>query len=127
MSAPVTHETPDQLLERLERMGLGRVKKLLSDRYFEDRAVGLVTGWVARQEQEIEDSRPKPIDPMQVALQEANRQTQQALKEAAKAQVAAKQAQVAAQRAQRQATIALVTSCVGILTAILAMFAMAIR
>lgn len=120
MSAPVASETPNQLLERLETMGLGRVKKLLADRYFEDRAVGLVNGWVARQEQAIEDRRPKPIDPMQVALQEATRQAQQALEEATKAQVAA-------QRAQRQATIALTTSCVGILAAILALFAMAIR
>ena len=107
-------------LERLEEMGLGRVKKLLAGQYFEDRAVGLVNGWVARKEQEIEDRRPKPIDQTQVAPQEATRQAHQALKEATKAQVAA-------QRAQRLATIALVTSCVGILTAILTLFDVAIR
>ena len=48
-----TLETPDQLLERLDSMGLDNAKNLLARKHFEPKAVGLVQGWVSRKEEEL--------------------------------------------------------------------------
>ena len=114
-----TLETPDEMLERLDRMGLDRVKSLLTTGHFERKTLGLVHGWVQRKEEE--KNPPAPPAPSAEEL------AQEALKTARLAVREARKMHAAAVKTRRTATIALALSGVGILLSILTLFAFAIR
>lgn len=116
-------ETPDQMLERLDRMGLKRVKSLTALGHFEKKAAPLVKGWIERRERELLGPTPEPADPdqeLRMAVEEASRQAQQA-------KAGAKAAQKAALKAQRTALIAITIAGIGAVISILSLFALAIR
>ena len=113
-----TLETPDQMLERLERMGIERVKSLLATQHFDPKTIGLVNGWIQRKE---EERNPTPAAPKTDEIaQEALKTARQAIREARKMRAAAV-------KTERMATIALVVAGAGILVSILTLFAIAIR
>jgi hypothetical protein len=116
-------ETPDQLLERLDRMGLERVKSLILRGHFEQKAMPLVKGWIQRKERELYGSAPEPVDPNQnlhAAVEQAARQAQQA-------RAGAKAAGEAASKAWRMALIAITVAAIGAVVSIMSLFALAIR
>jgi len=119
----VATETPDQLLERLDLMGLDRVKVLQSKHHFEPKARGLVQGWIDRKEEALKpppvptpevESRPDPL------VLEARRAAQKALTEA-------RAAGEAAAAARRLALVAAGLGGAGLVVAILALFATALN
>jgi len=116
-------ETPDQMLERLDRMGLERVKSLTARGHFEQKVVPLVKGWITRRERELLKSTPEPAEPdqkLRMAVEQASRQAQQAKADA-------KAAQEAALKAQRTALIAITIAALGAVVSILSLFALALR
>jgi hypothetical protein len=116
-------ETPDEMLERLDRMGLKRVKSLTALGHFEKKAAPLVKGWIERRERELLGPTPEPVDPLQelrMAIEQASRQAQQA-------KAGVKAAQEAALKAQRTAFIAITIAAIGAVMSILSLFALAIR
>jgi hypothetical protein len=118
-----TKETPDQMLERLELMGLKRVKGLITLGHFEKVAIPLVKGWIERKEQELLPSTPDPEETdqkLRMAVEQASRQAQQA-------EASAKAAQEAAIKAKRTASIAITIAVIGAVISILFLFALAIR
>ncbi|NIM01309.1 MAG: hypothetical protein GTN89_10795 [Acidobacteria bacterium] len=112
-----TLETPSQMLERLERMGLDRVKALLEKDHFDPKTIGLVAGWIKRKQ---EEENPAPTAPP------ADEVAREALKIARQAAAGARQAHVGAAKAQRMATIGLAVAGAATLVAILTLFAAAI-
>ena len=120
---PAVQETPDQLLERLDRMGLDRVKSLQSKNHFEPRARSLVQGWVDRKEEEL---RPAPA-PTPEAAPQPDPMLVEARRAANKAILDAKAAREAATAARRLALIAAGLGGAGLVVAILALFATALR
>jgi hypothetical protein len=120
---PTVTETPDQMLERLERMGLERVRALIARGHFEPKTMGLVNGWIARKEREQRGPDPAPAEPendLRVAVERGSRQSQRAA-------TGAKAAHEAAAKAQRTAWIAIIVSGSAALVSILSLFALAIR
>ena len=116
-------ETPDQLLERLELMGLKRVKGLVAQKHFEKKAIPLVKGWIERKEQELCPSTSEPAETdqnLRMAVEQASQQAQQA-------EAHAKAAQEAAIKAKRTASIAVTIAVIGAVISILFLFALAIR
>ena len=113
-----TLETPDQMLERLERMGLERVQSLLATKHFDPKTLGLVQGWIARKREE-QNPTPDGPAPEVVALE--------ALQTARKATSDVRRLHVAAAKTQRLALIALAVAGSGLLISILTLFAIAIR
>lgn len=113
-----TLETPDQMLERLERMGLDHVKNLLESNHFDPKTLGLVHGWVARK---AEEQNPTPAAPKPEAVaQEALQTARQAIREA-------RNLRVAAAKTQRLFTIAIAVAGAGFLVSVLTLFAISIR
>jgi len=112
-----TLETPNQLLERLERMGLDHAKSLLAKNHFEPKTLGLVQGWISRKEEELNPTPPAELDP---AVQEALKTARQAIREA-------RRVREAAAKTQRLAVIAIAVAGAAIAISILALFATAIR
>ncbi len=113
-----TLETPAQMLERLDRMGLERVKALVESGHFEAKTIGLVTGWIKRKEEERFPTTPEPS---------AEEVAREALKTARQAQAEARKARHAAASARRASTIALVVAGAAAVIAVLGLFAAAIR
>jgi len=113
-----TLETPDQMLERLERMGVDRVKTLMANKHFDPKTIGLVQGWIQRKIEEQNPTTPAP--PVDEVAQEALQTARQAIREARKMRAAAA-------KTQRLATIAIAVAGAGILVSILTLFAIAIR
>ena len=114
-----TLETPDQLLERLDRMGLDHVSNLLTKNHFEPKTLGLVQGWISRKEEERNPTAPAApeLDPV---VQEALRTARQAIREA-------RRVREDAAKTQRLATIAIAVASAGIVVSFLSLFAIAIR
>ncbi len=113
-----TLETPDQMLKRLDRMGLERVKSLLETDHFEPKTIGLVQGWIKRR---TEEQCPSPAAPKpEVVAQEALTAARQAIRETRKLRVAEL-------KTRRMATIAIAVSGAAFLVSILTLFASAIR
>lgn len=121
-----TTETPDQLLERLEQMGLGRARSLLVMNHFEGKAQNLVKGWIARKEEEEElkvppsPTPPAAAAPDAAAVQETIRMSRRAIREAQATR------EVVAQM-RRLNTIAIATATAAIVVSILSLFALALR
>ncbi len=113
-----TLETPDQMLERLERMGVDRVETLLESDHFDPKTLGLVHGWIKRKEEERNPTAPAPN--FEEMAQEALKTARQALHEDRKTRVVAL-------KNQRLATIAVAVAGTGLLISILTLFAIAIR
>ena len=113
-----TLETPNQMLERLDRMGLERVRALLEQDHFDPKTIGLVTGWIKRKEEERNPTPAAP--PTEEVAREALKAARQAVSEARKARVVAA-------KAQRLSTIGLAVAGAATLVAILTLFATAIR
>ena len=113
-----TLETPDQMLERLERLGLDRVQSLLTTNHFDPKTIGLVQGWVERKEEE-----QNPTPPVRTADEIA----QEALHTARQATIEARRLRAAALQTQRMAQIAIAIAGAGIAISILTLFAFAIR
>ena len=111
-------ETPDQMLERLELMGLERVKGLLAKNHFEPKTHGLVRGWVARKEEALNLSPP--------ATPEIDPAVQEAIRTARKALLATVKTREDLKKVQTQALIATVVAGAAMLVAALALFAFAI-
>ncbi len=117
-------ETPDQLLERLEQIGLGRAKSLLVMNHYEGKARNLVKGWIARKEEELK-APPAPTPPVAApppaaAVQETIRMSRRAIREAQATR------EVMAQM-RRLNTIAIATATAAIVVSILSLFAVALR
>jgi len=113
-----TLETPDQMLERLERMGVERVTTLLESNHFDPKTVGLVHGWIKGKEEAQNPTPPAPkVDEI---AEEALKTARQAIREARKLRAAAL-------KTQRLATIAIAVAGAGIFVSILTLFASAIR
>ena len=115
-----TLETPDQLIKRLEHMGLDHAKNLLARQHFERKAVGLVQGWIARKEEERNPTPPPEAAKPDPAVQEALKTARQAIREA-------RRVREAAAKTQRLATIAIAVASAGIVVSILSLFAIAMR
>ena len=115
-----TLETPNQLLERLDRMGLDHVRNLLTKNHFAPKTLGLVQGWIDRKEEQRNPTPPPEAPKPDPAVQEALRTARQALRETRKVREAAA-------KTQRLAIIAIATASAGILVSILSLFATAIR
>ena len=116
-------ETPDQMLERLDRMGLDRVRSLVGRGHFEQKTVPFVKGWIARKERELLGPPPEPAEAdqnLRMAVEQASRQAQ--LGEAD-----AKAAKETALQAQRTALIAITIAAAGAVVSILSLFALAVR
>lgn len=111
-------ETPDQMLERLERLGLERVQSLLGTNHFDPKTMGLVQGWIKRKEEE-RNPTPKVRTAEEIA-QEALQVARQATKEARKLRAVAL-------KTQRTAQIAIAVAGAGIAISFLTLFAFAIR
>jgi hypothetical protein len=119
-------ETPDQLLERLDRMGEDRVRGLLGREYFESKQVSLVQGWLSRKEQaRVGNHAAKPD--FDEALGRARALARQASEAAASARESAARAGENAVKAQRVAMIAVAIGSAGLLVSVLTLFALAIR
>ena len=84
-----TIETPDQLLERLDLMGLERVKTLHRKNHFEKKKRGVVDGWIERKEEELNPTPAPAVAKPDPAVQEALRIARRAFQEARKTQEAA--------------------------------------
>ena len=113
-------ETPDQVLGRLDKMGLERVKALQARNHFEPKARGLVQGWINRREEALHPTpTPAAPEPDPVLLE--------ALRTANKAAAKARGAQESAKAARRLALIAAGLGGAGLVVAILALFAAALR
>ena len=113
-----TLETPDQMLERLERMGLERVQTLVETNHFDAKTIGLVHGWVKRKIEEQNPTRPAPkIDEI---AQEALKTARQAIREERKTRAITL-------KTQRLATIAIAVAGAAVFISILTLFASAIR
>jgi hypothetical protein len=114
-----TLETPDQMLERLDRMGLDRVKSLLATDHFEQKTIGLVHGWVKRKEEEKNPPAP-PAPSAEEIAQEAHKIARLAVRES-------KKLRAVVVKTHRMATLALALSGAGILISILGLLVAAIR
>jgi hypothetical protein len=113
-----TLETPDQMLERLERMGVERVKSLLDGDHFDSKALGLVHGWIKRK---AEQQNPTPPAPNFEEI------AQEALKTARKAIREDRKTRAVVLKTQRLATIAIAVAGASVLISILTLFASALR
>jgi len=113
-----TLETPDQMLERLDRLGLDRVKSLLGTDHFDPKTIGLVQGWIKRKEEEL---NPTPT------VRSADEVAQEALQTARQAKVEARKLRAIALKTQRTAQIALAVAGAAIVISFLTLFAFAIR
>lgn len=112
-------ETPEQMTERLEVMGLERVKALMSKGHFEPKTQGLVRGWIARKEEALKPPEPKKAPEIDPAVQEAIRAAKKAMAES-------RQARIELQKVQKQALVATVVAGAAALVAVFALFALAI-
>ena len=122
-------ETPEEMVSRLERMGESRVRNLILSGHFAPRTMGLVKGWLLEKEQAREapeeEAPPQPsIEDAVARLEQLAREAVEVAKEAAKLAVLASHA---ALLAHRLAIGGIVAGGVGLLAAILAMFAMTLR
>jgi hypothetical protein len=116
-------ETPDQMLERLDRMGLDRVKSLIARGHFEQKTLPFVKGWIERKERELVGPPPEPAETdqkLRMAVEQASRQAQQG-------EADAKAALEAAHQARRMALIAITVAAIGAFVSILSLFALAVR
>jgi len=109
-------QTPDEVLEDLERMGESAVRERLGTGYFGPRKTPLVEGWLRRKEQTREEAR---------RAREA-RSLRPPKDRSAEAAELAQQARLAAERAMRQAQIALVLGGLGVLLAVSALIVVAV-
>jgi hypothetical protein len=115
-------ETPDEMLERLDRMGDDRVRALLGrGDHFEAKAVPMVRGWLERREKKRESNGDRETLPNLYRSFERLRTT------ARQAVEAADLAEELATKAQRMAQIAVVVGGASLLVSVLALFALAIR
>jgi len=122
-------ETPEDMLGRLERMGESRVRNLIVSGHFAPRTMGLVKGWLLQKEQ-AREAREEDVSP-QPSIEDAVARFEQLAREAVEvAEEAAKAAELASHAAllaHRLAIGGIVAGGVGLLAAILAMFAMTLR
>jgi hypothetical protein len=116
-------ETPNQLLERLDRLGEQRVRHLIARKHFEPKKVPLVEGWLERQEQARIAAMPDP----DAEAKKAQEQAREAMAKARKASEAAAKADANAGKAQRLAIIATAVGSAAVLVSVLALFALAIN
>ena len=118
-------ETPDHLLQRLEKMGPDKVRALIGMRHFEGKTLPLVKGWLDRREKEESKAEVRDVlADTDRALENTRKLARQSSSGATKL---AARAERAARRAQRLATIALVVASISTLVAFLSLFALAIR
>ncbi len=116
-------ETPDQLLARLDLMGLKRVKVLVTRNHFEKKAIPLVKGWIERKEQELRPTPKSAEEPEQkllMAIEQASRQAEQA-------EACAITAQETSLKAKHTALIATIIAVIGTTISLLLLLAMAVR
>jgi hypothetical protein len=119
-------ETPDQLLERLDRMGLERVKALVGrGQHFEKKAIPLVKGWIERKEEELRPPAPEPEE--SVREQKIRLTVEQASRHAEQAEAIAETAKKAALKAKHTALIALTIGVIGTTISLLVLVLLAIR
>jgi hypothetical protein len=115
-------ETPDEMLERLDRMGEDRVRALLGrGDHFEPKAVPLVRGWLERREKTRASNGDRQTLPNLYRSFERLRTT------ARQAVEAAEIAEDLATKGQRLALIAMVVGGASLLVSVLTLFALAIR
>lgn len=108
-------QTPDEVLEDLERMGEAAVREKLAAGHFAARKTPLVEGWLQRKEQVREELQ-----------RERETRAQPPRDRSAEAAALAQQARLAAERATRQAQIALVLAALGVLLGTAALIATAV-
>ena len=115
-------ETPDEMLERLDRMGEDRVRALLGrGDHFEPKAVPLVRGWLERRDKKRETNGDRETLPnLYRSFERLRTSGRQAVE-------AAELAEELATKAQRMALIAAVIGGASLLVSVLALFALAIR
>ena len=115
-------ETPDEMLERLDRMGDDRVRALLGrGDHFEAKTVPMIRGWLERRAKKRESNGDRETLPNLYRSFERLRTT------ARQAVEAAELAEELATKAQRLALIAAVVGGASLLVSVLALFALAIR
>ena len=112
-------ETPDQLQQRLEKMGESRVRALVGQGYFEPKKATFVQGWLDGKTRERSNGKP--------GLEEILTLVGRANEAAAKAQEEARQATESAKKTQRLTLAALAVGSLGLLVSILTLFALALR
>ena len=112
-------ETPNQLLERLEKMGEQRVRGLLANPHFDPKALPLIQNWLSGKQPERDGGRP--------AKQELDEALEKARALARQAGESAKKASEVARKANRMAFAALAAGSLGLLVSILALFVLALR
>jgi len=118
-------ETPDQLLQRLDNMGEGRVRQLMANRYFKPKALPLVNGWLTQKDEERERLKPRPD--AEEALEKTRKLAREAHESVKKANEVAARADEKARKANRLAMTAIGVGSGALLVSVLALFALAIR
>jgi len=131
MESNATVETPEQLIERLGRMGEERVRGLIAKNYFPTHARPLVSNWLDEQEEtrrkvvEMPHApTPRPADDAAVKAQALARR---AVAEAKLAKDAAAAAREQAQKAQKIVLTALVLGAIGVVASLGILFVLIFR
>jgi hypothetical protein len=127
-------ETPDQLQDRLERMGEPRVRGLISSGHFEPKTVPFVKDWLTRKRDTARDAgeiarteRQRDLDEVRAVADDAGQSARSAAESAKTAVASAGAVQEAARTSQRMAYLAVGLAGAGLLIALLTLFALAVR
>jgi hypothetical protein len=127
-------ETPDQLQERLERMGEPRVRGLVSAGHFEPKTVPFVKDWLTRKRDAARDAGElartqgqRDLDAVRAVADDAGLSARSAAESAKTAAESAGAVHEAARTSQRMAYLAVVLAGAGLLIALLTLFALAMR